>query len=189
MRRTTIIATTCSIIVAGATVAGAQSRWRPSDTVQPNDLGVVQAPVAGSEDIDLSEVPAPILHAAMVAFNAYEGGAEVTGASLDFDEIQAVYEVTGKTANGRIVEADVLPNGSVVELEVEIAAVGVPPHVMDALESFFPQFELASSPAAVEKSIRPSTNGLPEIWYEFSGSGGFDVEVRSDGRALLAEPE
>ena len=42
----------------------------------------------------------------------------------------------------------------------------------------------ADAQPRIEKSIRPSANGLSEIWYEFSGVT-FDVEVRSDGRAHI----
>jgi hypothetical protein len=71
-------------------------------------------------------------------------------------------------------------------LEIEIGAGEVPGGVMQALKMFAPQFVPAQD-GLIEKSVRPSDVGLPIIWYEFSGSN-FDVEVRSDGKAVLIEP-
>jgi hypothetical protein len=48
-------------------------------------------------------------------------------------------------------------------------------------------FQPAQQQPRIEKSIRPSEIGLPEIWYGFSGVS-LDVEVRSDGRAVVIEP-
>lgn len=160
-----------------------------ADMVEPKDLGVVEAPVKGSSSLDLSDVPMHILHTAEVAFKEQDGMAHLTGvAQFDQDEVMAIYEIQGKTSSGRLLEADIRPDGTLLELEVEIEASDVPSKVSDAVGNFFPDFQLAEEKPAIEKSIRPSENGLPEIWYEFSGTK-FDVEVRSDAKALLVEPE
>ena len=65
------------------------------ESVNPNDLGVVEAPNAGSTPVDLAAVPPLVLHAARVAFKEYDGQAVLTGAQTDADEIEAVYEVKG----------------------------------------------------------------------------------------------
>jgi hypothetical protein len=90
-------------------------------------------------------------------------------------------------ANGTLLEADIGADGVLDELEVQSSAAEVPQNVSDAILEFAPAFEAADESPAIEKSIRPSAGGLPEIWYEFSGTT-FDVEVRSDARAILVEP-
>jgi hypothetical protein len=152
--------------------------------VQPEDIGVVQAPTAGSVAIS---APPDILHSAEVAMKKYDVGATVTSSQLDKDDVLAVWEVQGRTAGGRLIEADVRPDGTIEELELEIGEGQVPGPVRAALEKFAPGFTPAQGRPRIEKSIRPSAVGLPEIWYEFSGAA-FDVEVRSDGKAVLIEP-
>jgi hypothetical protein len=73
------------------------------------------------------------------------------------------------------------------ELEIEISQDKVLENVHEAVRRFALGFEASGESPTIEKSIRPSAGGLPEIWYEFSGVT-FDVEVRSDARAVLIEP-
>ncbi len=156
-------------------------------SVDPNDLGVVEAPTAGSTPVDLADVPPLVLHAARVAFKEYDGQAELTAAQVDADDIQAVYEVKGRATDGTLLEADIQADAVLLELEIEISRHKVPENVREAVLEFAPDFEASDESPAIEKSIRPSPGGLSEIWYEFSGVT-FDVEVRSDGGAVLIEP-
>jgi hypothetical protein len=152
--------------------------------VQPGDIGVVQAPSAGNAAV---AAPADILHSAEVAMKKYDGGSTVTGSHLDKDDVLGIWEVQGRTSAGRLIEVDVRPDGTIEEIELEIGEAQLPPEVRGALERFAPGFTPAPGRPRMEKSIRPSANGLPEIWYEFSGTT-FDVEIRSDGRAVFIEP-
>jgi len=113
----------------------------------------------------------------------HAGGATLTSAQLDMDDILAIWEI-GAEAGGVALEADIRPDGTVEELEVEISEDEVPQAVLDAKARWFPSF---APEGLIEKSIRPSDDGLPQIWYEFSGVE-FDVEVRRDGAAALVEP-
>lgn len=158
-----------------------------AQTVNPQDLGIVEAPTAGSVELDLDSVPLIVIHAAKVAFKHYDGGATLTSAQIDKDDVLAVYEIVGKTSEGRFLEADIRADGVMVELEIEIGEGQLPPEVQQALGTFAPNFTPSGDRPRIEKSVRPSDVGLPEIWYEFSGSN-FDVEVRSDGKAILIEP-
>ena len=58
---------------------------------------------------------------------------------------------------------------------------------MDALAKHAVDFAPSDEIPLYEKSLRPSHNGLLEVWYEFSGKS-IDVEIRSDGKAVLIEP-
>ena len=155
--------------------------------VNPRDLGIVAAPTAGSTPLPLGLVPLEIIHAAEVAFKRFEGGATLTSAQLDKDDVLAIYEIRGATRSGTLLEADIRPDGTVEELEIEIQASAVPAVVREALEQFAPSFTPDTGRPLIEMSVRPSDAGLSEIWYEYSGTQ-FDVEIRSDGKALLIEP-
>ncbi|TPV92479.1 MAG: hypothetical protein B7733_25540 [Myxococcales bacterium FL481] len=150
-------------------------------------FGSVEAPTAGSESVPLADVPKDVLHTAEVALKVFEGRSVLLEAALDKDEVQPVWEILAKTRGGKLVEVDVTADARVIELEVEVYEGDVPYAVIDALYTMFPHFEAAPGRPKVEKSIRPSAMGLNEVWFEFAGVE-FDVEVRSDGRALLAEP-
>ena len=152
--------------------------------VQPQDIGVVEAPTAGNARVS---APPDILHSAEVAMKKYDGGGTVISSHLDKDDVIAIWEVQGSSAGGRMIEVDVRPDGTIEEVELEVGAGQVPPHVQAALAQFAPGFTPAPGAPRIEKSIRPSAIGLPEIWYEFSGTT-FDVEIRSDGKAVFIEP-
>jgi len=169
------------VLAAGVSMAAANAI---AQQVQPQDIGIVQAPTAGSVQI---AAPPDILHSAEVAMKKYDGGATVESAQLDKDDVLAIWEVQGTTASGRIIEVDVRPDGTIEEVELEIGQGQVPPEVSEALSRFAPQFTPSDDRPRIEKSIRPSANGLSEIWYEFSGTT-FDVEIRSDGKAAFIEP-
>jgi hypothetical protein len=170
-------------VIAGCLL---QAQSAIAQEVNPEDLGIVEAPTAGSVSVPLALVPLPIRHSAQVAFKTFDGGSSLTAAQLDKDDVLALWEIAGKTSDGRALEADIRPDGTVEELEIEVSAGEVPDAVMQALKTFAAQFTPADD-GLIEKSVRPSDIGLSEIWYEFSGAN-FDVEVRSDGKAVLIEP-
>ena len=184
--RTSMIGVAGALAI-GTTLLGAADARGSERSVSPDDLGVVEAPTAGSTPVDLADVPRLVLHAARVAFKEYDDRAELTGAQVDADEIEAVYEVKGRASDGTLLEADIGADAVLQELEIEISPHKVPENVSEALHTFAPDFKASDESPAIEKSIRPSAGGLPEIWYEFSGVT-FDVEVRSDARAVLIEP-
>ena len=180
-----ILGTVCLAVVSVAAHGTALAQ----SSINPPQLGVVEAPTAGSENIPLNQLEnrfPHIKHSAEVAFKTWFGGATITSAQLDKDDVLAIFEVKGLIGN-RIVEADIRPDGVVEELEIEVGENAVPEAVTQALKKFAPSFAPSAEAPRIEKSIRPSKIGLPEIWYEFSGTN-FDVEIRSDGKAVLIEP-
>jgi hypothetical protein len=146
--------------------------------------GFADLPFAGEPDVDLADVPAWVIHTAKVALPK----AEFKTAQLDQDDLLAIYEVQG-TNDGKAVEVDVRPDGSVQEIELVIDAKDVPEAAAAKFASLFPKFELVK----IEKSIRPSETGLLSVWYEWDGTpeGGdpVDVEIDSTGSTYLVEPD
>ena len=85
----------------------------------------------------------------------------MTSAQVDKDDILAVSEIIG-TSGGRRVEADVRPDGVLVELELQVGQGQVPEVVPQALTTYAPGFQPAAEQPRIEKSIRPSDGGLPQ---------------------------
>src|SRR5262245_10643668 len=104
---------------AVATVLSAAAFAQQS--VEPSDKGVVEAPTAGSKDVSLDYVPAEILHSARVALQAYGPHVQLTGAQLDGDGVLAIWEIQA-ICDGRALEVDVKPDGTIDEIEIEIGA-------------------------------------------------------------------
>jgi hypothetical protein len=159
-------------------------------SVQPSDFGIVEAPSAGSTRLRLEDAPPALLHSARVVVKEFDAQATITGVQLDKDDVIGVYEFQARASDGTLLEADILPNGSVEELEIVIPQSAVPSDILNALHTFAPEFEFAdpaTEPRLIEKSIRPSALGLSTIWYEFSGRT-FDVEIRSDAKGIFIEP-
>jgi hypothetical protein len=177
------VTVTALALLSLATVGFAASS--PSEKVP--GFGFVQGAAGGSRTLALTDVPANVRHAAEVALAGYGSSYTVMNVSLDLDEVEAIYEIRTRGSNGRIVEVDVDASGKIEELELEIRADEVPANVMEALARQVPTFETSKESPMQEKSLRPSKNGLLEVWYEFSGTN-FDVEIRSDAKVIVIEP-
>src|SRR5262249_9580293 len=138
-------------------------------------------------EITLEQLPAQIRHTADVALAGYGAGNRIMNAHIDLDDVTAIYEVEALSADGRHLEVDVRPDGSIEEIEVQLSAEEVPANVMDELRNPFPAFQKSKEEVKFERSRRPAKNGLIELWYEFSPPN-FDVETRSDAKAPLIDP-
>jgi len=82
--------------------------------------------------------------------------------SLDLDEVEAIYEIRTKGANGRIVEVDVDASGKVEELEIEVRSDEVPSNVVEALMKHVPAFALAKESTYYDTGLRRAKHGVVE---------------------------
>jgi hypothetical protein len=143
-----------------------------------------QKPLAGEPEVKLADVPGWVLHTAAVALPT----ATWTKAQLDKDEIGAVWEILG-TKDGKGVEVDVFPDGSLEEIELIVDADQVPAAPAKLFGDNFKGFKTTK----IEQSIRTTRTGLLETWWEWDGttSGGtaVDVEVDNAGKVYLVEPD
>jgi hypothetical protein len=85
-------------------------------------------------------------------------------------------------------EVDFFADGTLDEVEEEIAQADVPQPVMQALQRWMPGFR----PTKMERSMRPGGgSGVAEVMttvYEFEGQHGgmeVDVEVAADGSRVM----
>ena len=138
----------------------------------------IQPAFAGTEQkIELSAVPAVVVEALKKRFD------DVTLLSANTeteDDGSFVYEIQGKLADGRSVEFDVLPDGTIDEVEIIFSSEMVPGAVMKAIEKKVPGFV----PTKIEATHSAS---MKVMGYEFEGTlkgQKMDLEVSADGRTI-----
>ena len=129
--------------------------------------------------ISMDEVPEAALAAAQE--NAPEGITEFESVQIDDDGGTETYEFAATKEDGMAIEVDVLADGTLEEIEEEVAMDAVPQPVSAALDGELPGFE----PSFVEKSTREDGS---LIVYEFEGQHEgqeIDVEIDEDGSNLV----
>jgi len=107
-------------------------------------------------------------------------GVTLEEVDIDLDNGTATYELAGKGADGKMIEIDVLSDGTIEEVEQEISMDNVPDAVKKLLTKYMPKFKADKA----EKSTRTNF----EVFYEFDGQdengGELDIEIRSDGKQI-----
>lgn len=133
------------------------------------------------QDVTMNSVPPAAKAAAMYA----AAGFKLDEVQLDMDGGQATYEFSGKSEKGKLFEIDVLPDGRVVEVEMEIAEDEVPQKAMQLVNQHVQNFQ----PKMIERSVR--TGDVVSMWYEMEGTDGsgqeVDVEVLGNGEVILIQ--
>lgn len=134
-------------------------------------LGLAAPALAQEEDsISMDEVPEAAMTAAQE--NAPEGITEFESVQLDGE----TYEFAATKEDGTAVEVDVMADGTLDEIEEEVAMEAVPQPVAATLDA-----EAAGlQPTMIEKSTR--ADGA--IVYEFEGQldgQEVDIEINEDG--------
>jgi len=126
-------------------------------------------------EITRDKVPA----AAMVTAKTFAPKIDFTRYGVEIENGETVYEFEGHSQDGRHIEIDVLENGALQEIEMEVSWDEVPIAIQIELELSNPQFE----PRFIEASTRPDGTTV----YEFEGvTGGkfTDVEILETGTSI-----
>ena len=135
------------------------------------------AQVAGGAEEESSIAMDDAPEAAMAAAQENAMGVEFDNVQIDTDGGAETYEFSGTKDDGMMLEVDVLADGTVEEIEEEVAIDAVPEAVRATLDAEVPGME----PSFVEKSTREDG---AQIVYEFEGTHDgqeVDVEVNEDG--------
>ena len=128
-------------------------------------------------EISLEEVPPAIIDAAETT----APGVQFHRVSTEVENGRVVYEFEAYNSAGKHVEVDIREDGSIQEIEMEIAISQTPAHVRDALEETAPGFEAGY----VEYSVR---DGGAEFVYEFKGDQNgrtLEIEIAENGSVLF----
>jgi len=121
----------------------------------------------------MEEVPPTVMEAATAANNM---GTEFESVAMD----DGVYEFAGTGSDGMDYEIDVMEDGSIEEVEKQIAMEALPAEVTTALEAEMAGF----TPEYIEESTRPE--GV--VVYEFEGTHEgqtIDAEINADGTGFM----
>jgi len=140
--------------------------------------GYTTQPIGGEQNIALDQVPPQVLHTADQAAQ----GADLTKAQVDFDEVEAVYELTAAD-----IEVDVKADGTLQEIEEKIVRRQVPREVRRLLRHSFPDLRIDQ----IERSTRPTPVGLLQRFYEFDGENRgeeIDLIINERGTVFTVEP-
>jgi hypothetical protein len=146
--------------------------------------GAAPAAFAQSARLEMAQVSPHILAAARAVGQL----TDVTEVGIEVEAGRLIYEVKGRTRDGKVREVDFFADGTLDEVEEEIAQADVPQPVMQALQRWMPGFR----PTKMERSMRPGGgSGVAEVMttvYEFEGQHGgmeVDVEVAADGSRVM----
>ncbi len=107
-------------------------------------------------------------------------GVKFERVGVEIEDGVTIYEFEGRDGAGRRIEIDVLEDGTLEEIEMEVSMDDVPDAVKAALEEAAPGF----TPTYVQLSVR---DGGGTYVYEFKGaadSGDIDLEIDEGGEVL-----
>ena len=140
---------------------------------------LVATPSLANEETEISitDAPAELLDVARET----APGVEFTRVSIEEEVSGKVYEFEAVDYAGRHIEIDVLEDGTLEEIEMEISESEIPSAVRETLETTIPGFE----PDYIELSVRQ--NGADFV-YEFQGEyegAQIDIEIAEDGKLLV----
>ena len=106
------------------------------------------------DSITMKDVPAEVKAAAQAAGN----GLTFEKVGLDLDNGTATYELAGKGADGKMIEIDVLSDGTIEEVEQEISMDNVPDAVKKMLAKYMPKFKADKAERARARTSKSSTS-------------------------------
>jgi len=127
--------------------------------------------------IAVEDAPANVVETAL----ATAPGATFDAVSVENEDGDVVYEFRGTDYAGRRIEVDVLEDGALQEVEMQIAMSDVPDIVVVALEETAPDF----TPLYVELSVRKAGE---LVVYEFQGGAdnpAIYIEITEDGEVIV----
>lgn len=110
---------------------------------------------------DTAPCPSPVKE----AIRNTHAGSIVTSCKEENENGKIQYEVKLKTAQGRSLEMDIAPDGSVLLTEEEIAVAVVPPAVSQAFATRYPD----ARPTRAEKQTMPDNTVTYEISFKAKG--------------------
>ena len=176
-RTKTVAAAVGAACVVGA---GGVGIVQAQDGAEQLPTGFTVQPLAGEQTINIKDVPPQVIHTADQAAK----GIDLKTAQVDYDDIEAVYEITGAG-----IEIDVKTNGRLEEIEEVISRNReVPRAVRQLLRSAFPGFDVTK----IERSTRPTEIGLLRVFWEFDGKTtdgkDLDIEINQRGTQYNVEP-
>jgi uncharacterized membrane protein YkoI len=145
-------------------------------------LGLVVAGAAARADdkkVPLDKVPAKV----MAAIKARFPGADVTSVEKEIENQEVVYDIELKH-QGRKYEMDIKEDGTVMEIEKEVAAKDVPPAVTKAIAAKYPKSTVKEVMEVNKVKGKTETPDHYEVTIETADKKTREVEVSLDGKTV-----
>ena len=138
-------------------------------------LVLIATPALSETLVTIDDVPEVVLDTAIET----APGATFDRISIEIEDGVVVYEFESEDASGKHIEIDVLEDGTLDEIELEMSMEETPAVVLAAMDKATPGFE----PTYIEASVRRDGSFV----YEFEGiydGREIDVEIAEDGTVL-----
>lgn len=144
-------------------------------------LGSGPAARAGEEEVPLKDVPRAVLDAVKARFP----GAELKEAAKETEEGRTVYEVSLKH-RGKGVDVSARPDGTIVEVETELATKDLPAAVAAAVKAKYPGAVVKRAEEIVAIDGGKETKNY-EVLLTTGGKKSVEVKVSPGGQILEEE--
>jgi uncharacterized membrane protein YkoI len=149
---------------------------------------VLLAAVACAEDkaekVPLDKVPKAVMDAIMGRFP----GADITSVEKEKEDGKIVYDVELKHKD-RKYEMDILEDGTIIEIEKEVAAKDVPEAVTKAVEAKYPKSTVKEVMEVNKVKGKEETPIHYEVTLETADKKKLEVIVSLDGKSVKTEAE
>jgi uncharacterized membrane protein YkoI len=137
------------------------------------------ATAPAAEKIPLDKVPAKI----MAAIKGRFPGAELTSVEKETEEGQVVYDIELKH-EGRKYEMDIKADGTIIEIEKEVAAKDLPEAVTKALEAKYPKATITEIMEVNKVMGKTETPDHYEVLLVTADQKKLEVTVSLDGKSI-----
>ena len=145
---------------------------------------VILAAVAGAQQIPADKVPPKVMDAVKARFP----GAEFTSITKETVDGQVIYDIELKQ-KGRKYEMDIKEDGTVLEVEKEVALKDVPAAVTKALQAKYPRSTVKE---VMEVNLVKDNKETPdhyEMILEMTDKKTIELEVSLDGKTIKGPAE
>jgi len=141
--------------------------------------GEEKAAAPAAEKIPRDKVPEKILTAVMARFP----GAKLTSVEKETEDGQVVYDIELKH-KGRKYEMDINADGTIIEIEKEVAAKDLPEAVTKTLRAKYPNATIEEIMEVNKVKGKTETPDHYEVVLETADKKKLEVEVSLDGKLL-----
>jgi len=143
-------------------------------------LATVGSLCAGGSQIPIDQLPVAVFESMGTAVP----GATYSRAEKKQELGMEVYEIMGKTSDGRKLRLVMSKEGRTLDVSTDVNLKEVPQNVVDTLNRWLKGFQTS----AVTRSVR---DGGTRVWYEFDGVSNTNqktvIEIRADGKKVVIE--
>jgi hypothetical protein len=137
-----------------------------------------------AEKIPLDKVPEKI----MAAINARFPGAQLKGVEKETEDGAVVFDVE-LTQKGRKYESDIKEDGTIIEIEKEVAAKDFPDACARAVAAKYPKAKVTEIMEVNKVNGAKETPDHYEVVLEEPGKKSFEALVSLDGKSVKEEKE